>query len=655
MSVQKEEEGGEIEKLKKQLYSRARKDAEGSHSMDDIRSPLSEKEVESVPLSFQKPPEEVTSEVKQPPIGALMTTRKSKMSFAAKFFIGSSAFFILALGAAAYLFFGGGNVISPQNIDLEVVAPSLVDSGKEGSVQILINNRNTSALKLVDLIIDYPDGTRDPAASSQSLNHVRKSIGTIESGQQIKQTADGIFYGAEGSEQKVKITLQYSVTGSNAIFEKSAETSFRIGSSPVSLSIDTPADIVAGQAFAIDITVQSNAVAPLENVVVQGQYPFGFTPKSATPAAVAGGTFWKLGTMQPGSSQVIHLTGVLDGQEGDTRVLRFAVGSNTDSTDTTIEVPILTVPQTVTVRKPFITATLAVNGQTGKNIAVAAGTPLQGTIQWKNNLTTSISNAQLVLTLSGPALDKNSVGSGSGFYQSNANTITWSPTQDESLASVPPGGTGTLQFSFATLPPGSNNTLITNPTVNLSVGVAGTRQDGGSGPESVANVASASVSIASQVSLAAQALHFTGPVSNTGPMPPKAEKETSYTVQWTITNSSNTVANGVVAAILPPYVRYVSAGSSGVSYDSQSRTVTWNVGDLSAGVGYSVPARQAYFQVILTPSTSQVGSAPQLTSAAKFKGQDRYAQVSVVSDSQAPTTALTESGFSSGMETVSPK
>jgi hypothetical protein len=654
MSVEREEEG-EIENLKKQLYSRARKDAVGVNAMNDIRSPLSEKEVESVPLNFQAPKEEVSAAVMQPPIGALMATHTSKMSFAAKFFIASSAFFVLALGAAAYLYFGGGNVISPQNIDLEVVAPSLVDSGKEGSIQLLINNRNTSGLKLVDLIIDYPDGTRDPANPAQSLNHVRKSIGSIESGQQIKQTADGIFYGAEGSEQKVTVTLQYSVVGSNAVFEKSAEANFRIGSSPLSLSIDTPSDIVAGQAFSIDITVQSNATTPLQNVVVQGQYPFGFSAKSATPTAVAGGTFWKLGTMQPGSSQLIRLTGTLDGQEGDTRVLRFAIGTNTDSTNTTVEVPILTVPQTVTVRKPFITATIAVNGQTGKNIAVAAGTPLQGTITWKNNLTTAITNAQLVLTLSGPALDKNSVGSGSGFYQSTTNTITWSPTQDESLASVPPGGTGTLQFSFATLPPGSNNTLITNPTVNLSLGVAGTRQDGGSGPESVSSVASASVSIASQVSLVAQALHFTGPVANTGPMPPKAEKETSYTVQWTITNSSNTVANGVVSAILPPYVRYVSAGSSGVSYDSQSRTVTWNVGDLGAGVGYSLPSKQAYFQVILTPSTSQVGSAPQLTSAAKFKGQDRYAQVSVTTDSQAPTTALTEAGFSSGMETVSPK
>jgi hypothetical protein len=654
MPEEREGMGDEIEKLKKKLYSRADK----AKPMDDIRAPLSEKEVDEVPKTFQKPPEEEAPKPIVPPIAALMTTRKKNMSFATKFLIGSVLFFILAAGAAVYIFLGGGNVISPQNIDLQVVAPSLVDSGKEGSIQIIVGNRNTSALTLVDLLIDYPQGTRDPAKPTATLNHVRDSIGTINSGQQIKQNANGIFYGAEGSEQKVTVTIEYNVAGSNAVFTKTAEADFRIGSSPLSLSISAPDTVVAGQSFPIDITVQSNATAAQQNVVVQGQYPFGFSAVSSTPQAGAGGTFWKLGTMQPGSSQVIHLVGSINGQDGDARVLRFVVGSNTDSTDTTIEVPILTVPQTVTVRKPFITASIAVNGQSsdgGKTIAVAQGASLQGTITWKNNLPTAVSNAQFVLTLKGPALDKNSVGSASGFYQSNANTITWSPTQDGTLSNVPPGGSGTLQFSFSTLPPGTGGTLVTNPTINLSLDVAGTSQDSSSGPQQVSSIATANVSVASQLSLAVQALHSTGPITNSGPMPPRAEQSTSYTIQWTVKNSSNTIGAAIVSAVLPTYVRYVSAGASGVSYDSNSRTVSWNLGDLPAGVGYSTAAKVADFQVVLTPSTSQVGSAPQLTGPAALKGQDRYAQVSVEADAEAPTTALTESGFSSGMEVVAPK
>lgn len=648
------EEGNEIEQLKKKLYSRA----DTGRPMSDIRSPLSQKEMDEVPKTFQKPADEAPKPI-QPPIGALMATKKQKMSFAAKFLIGSVVFFILAAGAAAYMFLGGGNVISPQNIDIQVLAPSLVDSGKQGAIQVIVDNRNTSALTLVDLLVDYPNGTRDPANPTQTLSHVRDSIGTINSGQQIKQNVDGIFYGAEGSAQKVTVTLEYSVAGSNAVFEKTAEADFRIGSSPISLSINTPDSVVAGQPFPIDITVQSNATTPLQNVVVQGQYPFGFSAVSATPAAVVGGTFWQLGTMAPGSSQVIHLVGSINGQEGDTKVLSFIVGSNTDPTDTTIAVPVLTVPQTVTVHRPFITASISVNGQSsggGNAIAVAQGAALQGTITWTNNLSTAVTNAQFTLNLSGPALDKNSVSSSNGFYQSQNNTITWGPSQDATLASVPPGGTGELQFSFSTLAPGAGGTLITNPTINLSLDVQGTSQDSsGGGPQQVSSIATANVSIASQLSLAAQALHFTGPITDTGPMPPKAEAATSYTVQWTVKNSSNTIGNAIVTAVLPQYVRYVSAGAVGVSYDGSSRTVTWNLGDLPAGVGYSAAAKVADFQVVLTPSTSQVGSIPQLTGPAVLKGQDRYAQVGVESDAPAVSTQLTESGFASGMETVSAK
>ncbi|MDE1925248.1 MAG: DUF11 domain-containing protein [Patescibacteria group bacterium] len=650
------EKGDEIERLKKKLYSRGNKDK----PMSDIRTPLSHEQADA-PVSWSKAEDEAllaalqadTTKKKAPPIGTLMQEQKKKMSFAAKFLIGSFLFFVLAAGAAAYIFFGGGSLISPQNIDLQVVMPSLIDSGKASTFQIIIDNRNTSQLQLVDLILDYPDGTRDPTGAA-ALTQARQSIGTIGAGQQLKQTASAIFYGQQGAQEKVQVTLEYSVAGSNAVFQKQSEADFVIGSSPVSVSVSAPSAAVSNQSFPIDLTVQSNATTPLSNVVVQAQYPFGYSVQSATPQALAGGTFWQLGTLAPGASKTIHIVGSIDGQDGDQRVFRFLAGSNTDSTDTQVKVPLLTVPQTITVEKPFITGTIAVNGQSGKTISVTPGQPLEGTITWQNNLPTAITNAQLVLSFSGPALDKSSITSGDGFYQSQNSTITWSSAQDPSLAQVAPGQSGTLQFSFATLPPGSGNVLITNPTISLSLNVQGTEADQSGTPQQVTGAATAQVSVASMLSLAAQALHFTGGFTNTGPMPPKANADTSYTIVWTVKNSSNTIANATVSAVLPAYMRYVP-GASGVSYDTGSRTVTWSLGDLNAGVGYSSAAKQVSFQVVLTPSASQVGSVPALTGEASLQGQDRFAQVGVSATAQAPTTALSgDTGFVSGMEIIAP-
>ena len=578
---------------------------------------------------------------------------KKRMSLSTKFFFGSILFFIIAAGVSALLFYGGVNTTSPQNIDVQVLAPSLVDGGKEATFEIIITNRNTAPLQLADLVLDYPDGALDPTDPTKSLTHDRISIGTINSGQQIKKTVSALLYGQEGTQETLTASLEYSVAGSNAIFEKQGQTSFTIGSAPVSVSISSPSSVTAGDQFAMDITVRSNATSPVENVAIEGQYPFGFSVLSATPTGVAGNTLWRLGTLSPGSSQTIHIVGTIDASDGDQRVFRFLAGSNSDPTDTHVDVPFLTVPQTLTVERPFITGSIAVNGQSGNNISVSAGSTLQGTVTWQNNLTDAVSNLELDLSFDGPAVDKSTINSANGFYQSSNSTLVWSQDREATLASVAPGATGTYNFSFNTLPAAAQGTLITNPTITLNLTVHATRQSGGSS-DTVSSVATTQLVVASLLSLTAQSSRTSGGFINTGPLPPRAETGSSYTITWTLKNSANTVANTTVQAVLPSYVNFIAAqAGSGVTYDSGSRTVTWSLGDMKPGVGYTSSAAQAAFQVMFIPSASQVGTAPTLTGPTAASGQDRYAQVQVGADADAPTTHAIDIG--AGMDTVQAK
>ncbi|MBX4192308.1 hypothetical protein KW798_02360 [Candidatus Parcubacteria bacterium] len=639
------EDNSSVEKLRRRLYNRQEDESINA----DVRTPLS-KDRSDAPVAWTpaKPPEPIST-----PLRPADFAPKNKLSFAGKFLLASAFFFFWAAAIAAYVFFGGGNLISSQNINLQIVAPSLVDGGKDATLQILIDNRNTAELQAVDLLIDYPEGTRDPKDPSKPLLHERQSIGNIAPGTELKRTITGIFFGQEGTEQKVKITLQYALSGSNAVFEKEAETSFLVGSSPVSLSVKAPSEAISGEQFEVVVTVQSNATEPVPNVVVQGQYPFGFSPSRSQPAAASGGSLWRLGTMNPGSTQTIHLFGSIDGQDGDERVFRFLVGSNADKTDSQVKVPFLTVPVAMTLHKPFISGAITIDGKTGKIVSVTPGKTVQGIVTWQNNSSDAVSDVQLSLALDGPMLDKNSVQVANGFYQSSNSTIVWTKDQFPELASVPPGGTATLQFSFATLQPGSGGTLYSNPTINLKLTVNGVRVGEGNVPQQVTSAATTQVTLASALALSARAQHFTGAFTNSGPMPPKAEQDTTYTVQWTVKNSSNAIANATVSTVLPPYVDYVK-GESGVGYDSGSRTVTWSLGDLKAGVGYSLPDRNVSFQVKLRPSLSQVNTSPALTGSATFNGQDRFAQVPVQSSTDGPTTSLSgESGYSNGMGVIS--
>ncbi len=618
-----------VEGLKSKLYSRKHQGP-----IEDVRSSLTESDAE-VPVAWEAPPPPPSMPAKIE--GGMDTSKQKKgMAFSTKFFLGSVAFFIMAAGAAAYYFLGGGSFVSPQNIDLEIVAPSLVDGGSQVDLQVIATNRNSSSLILTDLVITYPTGTRDPNDPQKPLQADRQSVGTIASGQAVKRTSSAILYGQEGSTQQVHVALEYSLEGSNAVFVRESDVSMTIGSSPVSVSVASPETISAGQPFTLDVTVQSNSQETVNDVALEAQYPFGFTVKSATPRADSGTTLWHLGKLLPGASTRVQIVGTIDGQDGDQRVFRFLTGSESDKTAAHIKVPFLNTPTTLSISRPFISATLAVAGKSGSTVSVAPGQSIQGTINWKNNLGDSVSNIEVSLVLAGPVLDPSSVQSANGFYQSSDNTITWTSAQDPSLAQVAPGAQGTLNFSFATLPPGTGGTVYTNPKVTLVLNVKGTRGSD-QAPESVSAITTTDVVVGSLLSLEAKSLYAEGSYQNSGPTPPKAEQATTYTIEWAAKNSSNAIANATVSAVLPPYVVY-KTGQSGVVYDAAARVVRWDLGELKAGTGYTLGTRTAQFQVTLNPSVSQIGQAPALTGSAVLSGTDRFAQIQVSAQAQGPTT-----------------
>lgn len=551
------------------------------------------------------------------------------LSHASRFFVGSVVFFVAAAGFSAYYFFGGGNFISSQNIEIEIITPSIIDGGSETQVQYIVTNRNASPLLLADLVIDYPSGTRDPKNPTKEMLHERQTIGAISPGQQVKRTSNAIFYGTEGTPQAIEVRLEYSVPNSNAVFEKTTTATIVLGSSPVSVSVEMPAEATSGQPFDIEVTLRSNAEEPIDGVVFEARYPFGYSLRTATPKA-ATGALWRVGTLEPGGIYTLTLRGVLDGSDGDEKVFHFMAGTNSDPTDTRVTVPFITMPQSITVERPFIGGAITVNGQSGATVSARAGEPVQGTVSWRNNLSEAVQDVEVVLTFAGAPLDTSSITSATGFYQSSNSTLTWTKQQDPSLAQVAPGGGGSLQFSFSTLPPGSGGTVYANPTVSLTLGVRGSRTDQAGVPEAVLAAATTQVSLSSAVSLEATANHASGP------NPPRANETSEYSVVWSVRNSSNAVANATVTTVLPPYVEFVDG--AGIVYDPGSRTVRWSIGELKAGTGYSSSALQTSFQVALNASASQEGDEPALTGSSVLQGTDRFAQVQVSSTAPAVDT-----------------
>jgi len=147
------------------------------------------------------------------------------------------------------------------------------------------------------------------------------------------------------------------------------------------------------------------------------------------------------------------------------------------------------------------------------------------------------------------------------------------------------------------------------------------------GPRSVQEFVERSVKINSALQLGARALYSTGAFSNSGPLPPKANVATTYTIVWTVINSSNDISGAKVSAFIPPYVSWVnkiSPAGEKLSFDSASGEIVWDIGNIKSGAGISLPAKEVSFQISLTPSVAHIGVVPDIVNDAVLSGRDDF-------------------------------
>jgi hypothetical protein len=625
-------EKSKIEKLKSQLYSR-------DSNYSGVRK---RRELREVDYGAPSKWEEGDSQRKTSNDMKRIKPVK-KRSITTILLVASIIFFVLAAGVSAYLILNEVRIVSSGNIDIEVNGPATIPGGDELALQIAITNRNSIPLELADLIIEYPEGTRSASDLNKALPRIRESIGTIEPGGTVQKTVRAILLGQENSEQDIQITIEYRTEGSNSIFAKEQVYKIILSSSPLSISTQSLEEVISGQQTEFTVTVASNSDTVIENVLLSAEYPFGFEFKSSEPAAFFNNSVWDLGDIQPDGRRTVKIGGAILGEDGDERVFRFFAGLQSEKDENALATAFITAEQSIIIKKPFISVDLALNGDMSKTFVTQSGREIRADITWFNNLPVSISDGEIQVKLSGAPLNRFSVAADQGFYRSIDNTIIWSRETNKDLISLQPGETGRVSFTFASLGL-SSGAALQNPEITLDISVSGKRVSDDRVPEEISSTLKRNIKIATDLLLASRAVHFVGPFSNDGAIPPAAEKETTYTVIWTATNSSNAVDDVRISAALPSYVRFmdiVSPANENLTYNPIGGQVLWDIGTMEAGGGtLSGSQREVAFQIAFIPSISQIGDSPILVNEQTITGKDRFTGTEVSGVRNALTTRL---------------
>ncbi len=573
---------------------------------------------------------------------------KRKVAWSVMFLFGAIGVFVLALAIAAYFLVFGGGAVSTDNVEITVAPIPSLRSGDVAPLLVTIKNNNPTPMVGAVLSASFPETARSADDHTIPYPRYEDMVGDIAPGAAITRTVRVVLSGAEGDVFSIPLKVEYKTEGSNATFVKDDSHDVTITSSPLSVRVVAPVQATAGQDITLQVFIRSDAPTALENIVVFAEYPFGFIPAKTGLST----TLFDVGTISPGQEVSVNVQGTLSGEDMDERVFRFKVG--TRGAQGALGVTYAFGQGSVGLSNPFLATTFAVNGNRGTDLVVPVGESNSVSVEWVNSLPQELTDARITVKLAGDVLDPSSVVVAGGFYRSVDQTIIFGRETNATLARLTSGTKGSGSFTFRTKQIDSIRALR-NPTIAATVTVSGRSSKDGNTPVLNTATINRTIQIGTDLGFNSYSSRTTGPFTNTGPVPPKANTESTYTIFFDFTSTVNSVAGATAKGVLPPYVRFVGATSpndGSITFDENTRTVTWAAGEVTAGTTSAAPKRGA-FQVALLPSFSQQGTSPILMSFVSYSATDRFTKRLLEGRGQdVSTQTLRDPGFVSAQGEV---
>jgi hypothetical protein len=478
------------------------------------------------------------------------------------------------------------------------------------------------------------------------------SLGDIESGKTARQKIDAFIFGKKEEVKEFNITVEYRVPNSNALFYKEKVHQITIDSSPVIITSTYPKEVNSNQSIEFAVEIASNSGETLGDFLLNIEYPFGFTFSTASPAPSFASNTWKM-NIGSGEKRTIRVRGTIAGQDNEERVFKVNAGTASPDDERKIGVLFTSSNESIRVERPFIGVDLSLGG--GASGVVGAG-GVSADLTIINNLPERIYNATVEARFSGAAFSENSVNAGSGgFFRSVDDTILWDRRSIAALGELGPGEDIGMDFrftplSYQSIPSGAS------PEIKVRVRVAGERILSSGAVESIESIEEKTIKLATNLALNPRIVRGQGSIENSGPIPPKADTETTYTVIWNLSNTFNSANNIEVKAVLPQYVKWTnvkSPASEDITFNPTTNEVLWRVSQIAAGAGYKSAAKEVQFQISFLPSVSQINSTPELMGPVAIKGTDRVTNTPINSTAPALTTSFSsDSSFRSGDDKV---
>ncbi|MDD5145643.1 MAG: hypothetical protein PHF44_02280 [Candidatus Pacebacteria bacterium] len=512
------------------------------------------------------------------------------------------------------------NNYSKDSLKLEILGKDNANFAED--FDYIVKYKNTGDVRLEDakLIFEYP----------------KNSI--VEGGKPLRQeiplediyplaensfTFSAKLIGQEGQALTAKAILSYRPKNLNATFNSETTFTTQMNSVPINFEFDLPSKIEIGKNLTFRINYFSNVDYPLLGLRVTAEYPLGFEFISSKPSSLEN-IEWEIPPLNRAEGGRIEISGKMQGDVGAQGIFKAKIGMWQDGEFILLK----EIAKGIEVIKPSLLITQKINGV--QNYIASPGNLLHYEIFFKNLGESTISNLNLVDTLDGDIFDLQTLNAPFGDFTLGDNSIIWDWRKVSQLQYLDPQEESKIEFwiklkSDLEIPNLNGNLVIKN-----NVYVSPIREE-------------FTTKVNSKLEISQKGFFQDTIFGNLGQIPPKAGEITTYTINWQAKNYYNSVKNARVKAILPGNVQLtgkISPDNSRLTFDSVSREIVWEIGDLQVGQGVLNPAPSVSFQIEFRPVSSQIGQAPEIIGEARMTGEDSWTGEIILAKSSGINTTL---------------
>lgn len=530
---------------------------------------------------------------------------------------------LLILGGVFFYWNWRKNIYSKEVLKLEILGPSEVSLGQEVEYIVKYKNNGDFRLEEPELIFEPPENSlKDGEIAKREILKEEKLGIAIYPGEENSFSFKLRIFGKEGETKTAKATLSYRPKNLKARYASNTSLTTQIKSVPITFEFDLPSKVESNKNFVFHLDYFSNVNWLLQNLRVQVEYPIEFEFLESRPKSIEK-TEWEIPLLNKSEGGRIEITGKVSNEIGTAKIFRakmgILIGNNL--------VVLKEIEKGIEIVKPSIYIRQEINGN--PQYLAFPGDWLHYTIYFKNIGDEELTNLFLISKLEGEAFDFQTIKSDLGETKPGDDSVVFDWRRISKLQYLAPREEGRVDF-WIKLKDDLGN--VKNPILKNKVFISQAKEE-------------FLTKISSKIEVVQKGYYHDEVFGNSGPIPPKVNESTTYTIIWQVKNYYSDVKDVKVKAKLPNYVSltgkiFPEEMASKFSFDPESREVVWSLENLERGKGIVTPPPSLAFQISFIPLANQIGQTPEIVGEAKIYGEDTWTEKILEATSSAITTAL---------------